>query len=57
MAFQVCRTSAGRPLKSYYTTTPPRKFIFSEREEKLCFQPRLLFFSRAARDGSSHFRR
>ena len=32
MAFQMCRTSAGRPLRMHYTTTPPRMFIFSEAE-------------------------
>ena len=32
MAFQMCRTSAGRPLRIHYTTTPPRMFIFSEAE-------------------------
>jgi hypothetical protein len=33
MAFQVGRTSAGRPPKIYYTTTPPRMFSFPKGDE------------------------
>lgn len=55
IAFQVCRTSAGRPLENHYTTTPPRKLIFPGRDKKLMvLNPR---FSRAVGVGQKRFRR